>query len=144
MNTLPGNIFVYIFIVRYNWFIRIMRLWRGMWGDTWTQPPNGTNANGILKSDRFVPLGTNLVKFGPTSASPVTSHIRKDVNFGIQIGSDFGCPSQNVLKFILKSPRFVPFGTNLTQFGCQFRHHIQIDWQNIEHWSIQIHTGSPN
>ena len=29
----------------------------------------------------------------------------------------FGSPSQNVLKLILKSHRFVPFGTNLTQFG---------------------------
>ena len=31
----------------------------------------------------------------------------------------FGSVSQNVLKLILKSPRFVPFGANLTQFGCQ-------------------------
>ena len=31
-------------------------------------------------------------------------------------------PSQNVLKLILKSPRFVPFGANLTQFGCQIWH----------------------
>ena len=29
----------------------------------------------------------------------------------------FGSASQNVLKLILKSPRFVPFGANLTQFG---------------------------
>ena len=29
---------------------------------------------------------------------------------------------QNVLKLILKSPRFVPFGDNLTQFGCQIWH----------------------
>ena len=28
----------------------------------------------------------------------------------------FGSPSQNVLKLILKSPIFVPFGANLTQF----------------------------
>ena len=28
----------------------------------------------------------------------------------------FGSTSQNVLKLILKSPRFVPFGANLTQF----------------------------
>ena len=27
--------------------------------------------------------------------------------------------SQNELKLIFKSPRFVPFGTNQTQFGCQ-------------------------
>ena len=30
-------------------------------------------------------------------------------------------PSQNVLKLILKSPRFVPFRTNLTQFACQIK-----------------------
>ena len=58
----------------------------------------------------------------------------RDVKFGIQIGSDwpqmgqileflrsvslhFGSVSQNILKLILKSPRFVPFGANLTQFG---------------------------
>ena len=29
---------------------------------------------------------------------------------------------RNVLKLILESPRFVPFGTNLAQFGCQIRH----------------------
>ena len=28
-------------------------------------------------------------------------------------------PRQNVLKLILKSPRFVTFGANLTQFGCR-------------------------
>ena len=61
---------------------------------------------------------------------------RRAVKFSIQIGSDwsqmgqiwdflrsvsvhFGSASQNVLKLILKSPRFVPFGTNLTQFGSQ-------------------------
>ena len=30
--------------------------------------------------------------------------------------------SQNVLKLTLKSPRFVPFGANLTQIGQQIRH----------------------
>ena len=29
---------------------------------------------------------------------------------------------QNVLKLILKCPRFVPFGADLTQFGCQIWH----------------------
>ena len=29
----------------------------------------------------------------------------------------FGAPRQNVLKQIFKSPRFVPFGANLTKFG---------------------------
>ena len=33
--------------------------------------------------------------------------------------------SQNVQKLILKSPRFVPFGANLTQFGCQIWHPCQ-------------------
>ena len=28
-------------------------------------------------------------------------------------------PRQNVLKLILKSPRFVPFGVNLTQFEAK-------------------------
>ena len=41
-----------------------------------------------------------------------------DVKFSIQIGSEFGA-RQNVLKLILKSPRFVPFEANLTQFVCQ-------------------------
>ena len=31
-------------------------------------------------------------------------------------------PRQNVLKLILKSPRFVQFGANLTQFDCQIWH----------------------
>ena len=39
----------------------------------------------------------------------------------------FGSPSQNVLKLILKSPRFVSFGADLTQFGCQIWHL----WGNI-------------
>ena len=34
----------------------------------------------------------------------------------------FGSPSQNVLKLILKSTRFVPLGANLTQFGCHILH----------------------
>ena len=60
----------------------------------------------------------------------------RDLNFGINIESNwlqmgqiwdflrsvsvhFGSPSQNVLKLILKRPRFVTFEANLTQFGCQ-------------------------
>ena len=31
----------------------------------------------------------------------------------------FGAPRQNVLKLILKSPRFVLFGANLSQFGTK-------------------------
>ena len=63
-----------------------------------------------------------------------------DVKFGIQIGSDwpqmgqiwdilrtvsvhFGLVSQNVMKLILKSHRFAPFGAYLTQFGYQIWHH---------------------
>ena len=59
-----------------------------------------------------------------------------DVKFDIQIWSylpqmgqiwdflrsvsvHFGAGRQNALKLILKSPRFVSFGANLTQFGCQ-------------------------
>ena len=30
--------------------------------------------------------------------------------------------SQNLLKLILKNPRFVPFGVNLIQFGCKIWH----------------------
>ena len=62
--------------------------------------------------------------------------VRRDVKFGIQIESDwpqmgqiwdflrsgsvhFGALRQNVLKLILKSHRFAPFGANLTQFGYQ-------------------------
>ena len=60
----------------------------------------------------------------------------KDGKFSIQIGSDwpqmgqiweflrlvsvhFGSLSQNVLKLVLKSPTFVQFESNLSQFGCQ-------------------------
>ena len=60
----------------------------------------------------------------------------RDVKFAIQIGSDwpqmgqfwdflrsvsvhFSAGRQNVLKLILKSPRFVPFVANLTQFVWQ-------------------------
>ena len=59
----------------------------------------------------------------------------RDVKYGIQIGSDwpkmgqiwdflrsvsvnFGSSSQNVLKLVLKSLRFVPFRLNLTDFGA--------------------------
>ena len=38
-----------------------------------------------------------------------------------------GLASPNVLKLILKSPRFVPFGANLTLFGCQICHPCVID-----------------
>ena len=34
----------------------------------------------------------------------------------------FGSASQNLLKLILISPRFVLFGANLSQFGCQIWH----------------------
>ena len=60
----------------------------------------------------------------------------RDVKFGIQIGSDrppnatnlglfnisfstFWLTESHVLKMILKRSRFVPFGANLIQFGCQ-------------------------
>ena len=50
----------------------------------------------------------------------IQSVVIKHVKFDIQIGSYWPqMASQNVLKLILKSPRFVPFGANLTQFGCQ-------------------------
>ena len=59
-----------------------------------------------------------------------------DVKLCIQIGSDspqmgqiwdffksvsvhFGSASQNVLELILKRLGFVPFGANMTQFGCE-------------------------
>ena len=40
------------------------------------------------------------------------------LNLTFKLGQ-IGSASQNVLKLILKSPRFVPFGANLTQFGCK-------------------------
>ena len=71
----------------------------------------------------------------------LTDILIRDVKFAIRIGSDyywpqmgqiwdflrsvsvhFGSPSQNVLKLILKSPRFVLFGAYMTQFGCLIWH----------------------
>ena len=65
--------------------------------------------------------------------------VTRDAKFSIQIGSywprlwqiveflrsvsvHFGSTSQNVLKLIFKSSRFVSFGANLTTFECQILH----------------------
>ena len=46
-------------------------------------------------------------------------------------------PSQNVLKLILNCPIFVPFGANLTQFGCQIWHH----WLTLPCWCLAQSLG---
>ena len=43
--------------------------------------------------------------------------------------------NQNVLKLMLKSPRFIPFGANLTQFGCPIWHHC---WRVRESLTILV------
>ena len=51
--------------------------------------------------------------------------------FQIKISVHFGSARQNVLKLILKSPRFVPLWSNLTQFGRQ----IWLSVTKIHHFS---------
>ena len=44
---------------------------------------------------------------------------RTNLDFLRSVSVRFGSLRQNVPKMILKSPRIVPFGANLTQIGCQ-------------------------
>ena len=44
------------------------------------------------------------------------------MRLGLRSGISNLAPRQNVLKLILKSPRFVPFGANLAHFGWQICH----------------------
>ena len=39
------------------------------------------------------------------------------LDFLRSVSVHFGSGSRNVLKLVLKSPKFVPFGTNLAKFG---------------------------
>ena len=66
----------------------------------------------------------------------IAAVISRDVEFGIQIGKDLPQMGQigdlfrsdsvhlgaSRIRYVLKIPRFVPFGADLTQFGCQIRH----------------------
>ena len=83
-----------------------------------------------MSSELHVAMSGSKCKFGnlatrqhgPEVFLVITGHESRDVKFGIRIGSDavyFGSESQNILKLILKSPRFVPFWANLTRFECQ-------------------------
>ena len=56
-------------------------------------------------------LTSNWVRLAQNGKKPGPFQIR------FQVSVHFGSPSQNVLKLILKSATFVPFQTNLTQFG---------------------------
>ena len=64
----------------------------------------------IWESSDFLPFGDNLTYLGPN----LTLLLFIDLLFPLE--------SQNVLKLILKSPRFVPFGTDLTEFWWQIWH----------------------
>ena len=46
-----------------------------------------------------------------------------------------GAPRQNVLKLILKSPRFVPFGANLTQFEATLTPPGHYAWAEV-FWDV--------
>ena len=46
--------------------------------------------------------------------------------------------SQNVQKLILKSPRFVSFGANLTQFGWKIWHRWMIPWFHLPEVSTNL------
>ena len=51
---------------------------------------------------------------------------------------------QNVLKLILKSPRFVPFGANWTQFGWQKNHQSTKTEREAELFPFSVFLGEPN
>ena len=60
--------------------------------------------------------------------------MRQIWDFFRTVSVHFGAPRQNVLKLILKSPRFVPF---LTKFGCQIWHRLSIH-------RLQVNLYPPN
>ena len=79
----------------------------------------------------------------------------RDLKFSIRIGSyllqnvtiwdflrsfsvHFGLASQNVLKLILKSHIFIPFGSNLTYFGCQIWDPCCDLWNRFYLWKSGI------
>ena len=66
-------------------------------------------------------LPTRNLKFG-TQIGSDRPQIRQIWDFLRSVSVHFGSPSQNILKLILKSPRLVPSGANLTQFVCQICH----------------------
>ena len=64
-----------------------------------------------VQTDRDGKLG---MKIGPDW--PIMGQIS---DFLRSVSVHFGAGRLNVLTLIFKSPRFVPFEANLTQFGCQ-------------------------
>ena len=72
------------------------------WGQVWGQ--------GSVSRSRF-----GFLFWRGTDNAPPPAALLRHVKFRIQNGSDWPqMANQNVLKLILKSPRFVPFETNLT------------------------------
>ena len=79
----------------------------------------------------------------------VHSLYTRDVKFAIQIGSDWPQMVQ-ILDFLrsvsahfgsLKNPRFVQFGSNLTQFGCQISHPYYNPWTQERHIELSFHVS---
>ena len=56
-------------------------------------------------------------KNNPKTSLAIWLQMRQILDFSRSDSVHFGSPSQNVLKLILKSPRSVPFGANLTHLG---------------------------
>ena len=103
----------------------------------------------------WLTLGQNMTSLCPTVWLTITSSLTQEcqiwnlnlvrlapngTNLGFfkrSVSVHFGSPSQNVLKLILKSPIFVPFGPNMTQFGCQIYDH----WcrQSLAVFSRRLH-----
>ena len=80
--------------------------------------------------DNLMYLGNNSISNNNKTekTAGLSNFASKLGQIGIQIGQiwdflrsvsvHFGSGSQNVLKLIFKSPKFVPFGANLTHFGA--------------------------
>ena len=109
----------------------------------------------LLKSVRDVVTYLILISIVSMTTRSVITPSNRDGKFGIQIRSDwpemgqiwgflrsvsvhFGSESQNVLKLILKSPKFVPNGATLTQFGWQ----ICNPWRVSTSWLLVLSPRS--
>ena len=71
-----------------------------------------------------MPSITSRVSNLPSYLGQIGPKWDKSGTFLRSVSVHFDSASQNILKLILKSPRFVPFAgnLNLTQFGCPIRH----------------------
>ena len=101
----------------FEWFSQFLRqadlycVGKMGWAESmfgWTQNSDIRMAH--LSHSRDVTLVPNWIKM---------ARMRQIWRFLRSVSVNFGSASQNVLKLILKTPRFVPFLANLTKYGCQ-------------------------